>query len=752
MQRKCRKIKKMSFILLLMLSLLWGNSLQGEAAELSSEDFPSFDLEEIVVAATKTERLLKDVPLSVSVINKEEIKKKNIQSIDQALKTVTGLHDNRGKGMATPSTGVTLRGAKALVMLDGQPINSASGGHSVVWSSIPIENVERIEVVKGAGSSLYGSLAMGGVINIVTKMPQKREGLISTQMGSYDSYITRLSFGDKVNDKLSYLLNSERKTSGGYRSQLAFISSPSSGAGTSGVTGWNQTITTNGANTYLVGDTGNNSWHEDILGLKLLYKFDSNRNLSFGFNHDKYNYGYDYEGSNNYLRLNGAPYLGNVDIGGGQRISVTDKTFLGLPGGGESNVYTLAYKDRSQGITFNAGLLEIVNRWSISTANSPAGGTGRMTNSPSQRWNADLQKELKVGEKDLLVVGMNYRYDDIHIQDHNLSNWLDTNSKTSLYSQTKGKAKNIAFFIQDEHQVNEKWNLILGARYDHWTSYDGMSLSSGVTFDYEKRSNSTVSPKLTLQYKADQTSNLYLSWGKSFNAPELNNLYRSSLSTSNPPAGSTASLTEGNPDLRPEKLTSIELGWKKQAGPKTNLSIAFYHNDITNLVYLRDMQGNKPGTTYYWKRYENAGKATTDGMELELNHKFNNMWSGLLNYTYQRAIIKENSANPASEGKFLQQAPEHILSVGIDYQKEKWSGNLLGKYVSKRYNTDTNTDVNSGVYGSWDPYFTVDATVKYQSSKDNTITLSIYNLLDKQYYNYYVTPGRNYMLQIDHKF
>jgi len=137
-------------------------------------------LEPVVVSATRTEQRLKDAPASVTVITREDISSSPSPTTDDLLRQVPGfsLFRRSSSVVANPTTqGVSLRGigpsgaSRTLVLVDGVPQNDPFGGW-VYWSRIPLEDIERIEVVRGGGSHLYGSAAMGGVINVVTRRPE----------------------------------------------------------------------------------------------------------------------------------------------------------------------------------------------------------------------------------------------------------------------------------------------------------------------------------------------------------------------------------------------------------------------------------------------------------------------------------------------------------------------------------------------------------------------------------------------------
>ena len=158
-------------------SLLAAATLLSSSPPLPAEE-KAADMGEIVVTATRTEKSIEDSPASVSVVTKKDIEKRNITSVDEALNTTAGVANQRVKGILDSAPRVTVGGIpgyqRTLVLLDGITLNNAYTGN-VLWNMIFPDDVERIEVVKGPFSSLYGGYAMGGVVNIMTRMPEKRE-------------------------------------------------------------------------------------------------------------------------------------------------------------------------------------------------------------------------------------------------------------------------------------------------------------------------------------------------------------------------------------------------------------------------------------------------------------------------------------------------------------------------------------------------------------------------------------------------
>ncbi|MCG2710457.1 MAG: TonB-dependent receptor plug domain-containing protein, partial [Thermodesulfovibrionales bacterium] len=237
-------------------------------------------LEEIVVTATRTEKEIESVPGSVAVITKDDIKKRNIKSVDEALNLIPGVFNRRGKGLMDTLSSVTLRGIpgeyRTLILMDGITLNNAYTG-SVQWGGLAPEDVERIEVVKGPFSSLYGGYAMGGVVHIITKMPEKREFTFKTGYGSSwnrgeamdDLRKFYLSYGDKFKDKFSLFASYGYKATNGYPSGLNVQRTQPP----AGITGWSYTTDNKGAARYLIGDKGDNRWWDDNMTLKAGYDF-----------------------------------------------------------------------------------------------------------------------------------------------------------------------------------------------------------------------------------------------------------------------------------------------------------------------------------------------------------------------------------------------------------------------------------------------------------------------------------------------
>lgn len=165
---------KMNRILTLgvLFSLLFGTY----RTACASQSLPTYDLGETVVTATKTKLEEKKVPMSTEVITQEEMKEKGAYNVRDALKLVNGLDVQEA---AMVGNNVSLRGMgtnATLILVDGRRLASEDSGQTMnvyELNRMNIHSVDRIEIVRGSGSALYGSDAMGGVINIITKKTRK---------------------------------------------------------------------------------------------------------------------------------------------------------------------------------------------------------------------------------------------------------------------------------------------------------------------------------------------------------------------------------------------------------------------------------------------------------------------------------------------------------------------------------------------------------------------------------------------------
>jgi iron complex outermembrane receptor protein len=256
------------------------------------------------------------------------------------------------------------------------------------------------------------------------------------------------------------------------------------------------------------------------------------------------------------------------------------------------------------------------------------------------------------------------------------------------------------------------------------------------------RSQTAVSPKLAFLFRPWEWMSWRASVGTAFRAPNIYELYRTWRS-------STGTLYKSNPDLNPETTLSWEIGTTLKPFKGTAFTATYFENYVNDLIYRTADPADPTGKTSI---FQNAAKATIRGVELEINQK---LWSWLEvfgNTTLLDARIKENPFNPDSVGKKITYVPRQQFNFGVTVNYWKIKANLSGRYVSKLQSSDTNSDVVNNVYGSYDPFFTLDSKVIFSPVKYVDLSLAVDNMLNREYFYYYRTPGRTFWTQLTLKY
>jgi outer membrane cobalamin receptor len=174
-------------------------------------------LDEVVVTATRIEESIEDVAQDVTVITKKQIEYGSYQSVSEIIRNVAALnvieYGNRSSA-ATVSMRTSTAG-QVLVMIDGKRLNKPGDGQVDLNSIfVPLENIERIEVLRGASSALYGADSMGGVINIITKIPDQPVTNLSASYGRFVTKDISLSTSRKIKNAGFYLSLSKESSDG----------------------------------------------------------------------------------------------------------------------------------------------------------------------------------------------------------------------------------------------------------------------------------------------------------------------------------------------------------------------------------------------------------------------------------------------------------------------------------------------------------------------------------------------------------
>lgn len=708
------------------------------------------NLEEIVVTATRIETPVELAPASVSVVSKERIELKAPKTIDQILTDVPGVLVRRGKGLMDTLSSITLRGIpdqkRTLILMDGVVLNDPYTGNVRMGGYYP-EDIQRVEVVRGSFSSLYGGYAMGGVVNFVTKMPEKREFTVKSGYGSSwnrgeamdDLRRVYASYGDKFWDKLSIFLSYGWQGTNGYPTDLNVQTSRPS----AGITGYEITSTREGRTAYLIGDRGDNRWWDDGITVKAQYEFTKETKINLSFMRNRYEYNYDEP--HTYLRDSSGNPVWTYG-------SVRENTFLPGGGGRIQNTYALGfetnlYKDLK--MKLNISYLDTEKDWYVTTSSqatrsgcgSDPTQCGYVSNTSRDAYMAEIQFTLPLFNNQILTFGGAFRHGEANTKEKYLRDWRDENSTTTLKYEAQGKDRTYAVFVQDEIMLLNNLTAYIGFRQDWWKTYDGYANDVGKTGypkEYPSKKASSFSPKFALVYKPFESTTLRGSVGKAFRPPTVYELYRTWTSAS----GITYT---GNPALEPEKVTSWDIGVEQKLWRGAKLSLTYFENYMKDLIYRKTVSSTL-------QEYVNVGKAESRGVEFELEQRFEKWLRLFGNITYTDSEVKENDAAPLSVGKRLTNIPLWKANIGAEFEKSGFSASVIGRYVGKWYSDDQNRDYLNNVYGSYDPYFVVDGRIAYQLTKFAKLSFSVDNIFERKYYQYYRAPGRSWFTELTLKF
>lgn len=696
----------------LMMLFVLGSSMNAFAQNNDVLD-ENFVLDEMVVSATRSEKKLLDTAASVSVITDKDLNKMHINNLDEAFVKIPGVYVGRLSGIGSTTSQTVMRGVNAAnsvaVLVDGVQVNDSYNG-SVTWSAIPVDMVKRVEVLRGPASVLYGGNALAGVINIITKDVDKTSVNLKLSYGSNNNQNHSLYVAGKASDKLDFNVNYEKKKTDGYITDPVLSSKAVFGAET--------TTTNTGAKRWIIGNKGKRQWDENTVGVGFKYHFDESKSLALDFTKNEYEYSYSAPTS----------YFGDDII-------KKAGTYFSTPGEKASNKYNMTYNDSENGWKAVVGYSDQYKQHDTSISKATD------SSKPNTRFSFDLQKNQTISANNNAVFGLNYRKDEMDATVYKLADKFNSDSKIAVDSMASGTNKSFSAYVMDEHKFSERWTATAGLRYDKWST-DGRILLPNKTeaINYDESTYDNWSPSLSVMYKPEADSSVYLSWGKAFEAPSLYRMYSSSYSSN--------VYNIANPNLKPQKAETFELGYKKDLNNKSAIGVSVYDTKYKGLLYKNSL-GVVDGMNATC--YQNAGEAEAKGFELELNHNFDDKWSAFLNYTYQNPVIKK-ALKATEKDKYVTAIPKEVFRAGVTYSDDKWSGMLTGEYISKRFSKTDNSDTVNGVYGSYDPYFIMNMDISYSFNKNYTLTASVNNILDRDFFNYYYQPGRTYSVELNYRF
>jgi iron complex outermembrane receptor protein len=705
-------------------------------------------LEPVVVTATRLAVALSDAPASVTLVSREDIDHRNVSRITDALHQVPGLSMGRGEnGQSNSFEGsFSLRGMdtrRTLVLQDGlQPLQSASS-QGVNWLTVFLDDVERVEVVRGPYSTLYGSNAMGGVINVISKRPDRQELTLRAKKGFSDAAGEDFSvyWRQPLAEGFGIAAGWGRVRREGYASE-ATVRTPVAGAAGTAVNGAIATTTRDGTPAFIVGDRGLQPWQQDNATAKLTWQFTPTARLHGGVAWASATQGYTRY--NTYLTeaSTGAPVSSGTLGINGQRVTLTESNFVGstpLEQGSLRRFVGWEAKVPGDG-ELKADVSHVRRSFTFPTVSSGSAwdsGPGGLTDSPDQSLDATVTLTQPVAANHVLVTGASLHRDAAQRRSYGLSNWREPDTRTSITSGYDGQTRTLSVFAQDEWAARPALMLYLGGRIDHWSTRGSyfQNTAPASVIDYPERSQTAFNPKFSGVWKASGDLTLRASWGRSFRAPSNLDLYSASvINSSTSPTGTLT--TRSDPNLQPETARSWEVGGEWRLSPRLKSTGALYQSRLSNLIYSQQIDLSLTQRL-------NAGKARTQGVELGLAARPWPWLEVVTNASWIDAKILENPADRSSEGKRMTNVPSRMAYLGVTATEGRWVATVDVRYTGKTYVTAHNTDSVTGVPGSNDPITMVNAKLGWRAGPHWRLSMAVNNLLDRTQYTFARLPGRN---------
>lgn len=731
------------------LLLTGANAWAQSEAPTGTAEVP-LSLAPMVVTATRGAQDSADAPAAVSVIRRQDIDDRNVTRLPQALGKVPGVYLGRAESGQSPFTeaSFSLRGMdqrRTLILMDGvQPLQNGTS-QGVNWSTLHVDDVERVEVVPGAFSSLYGSNAIGGVINVISKRAAPREFTMRASKGFGDAAGDGLSlyYRDKFESGLGINLGATWNRRDGYVSDYVARQSVA-GAPGQPVTGAIPTTTREGAPAWIIGDKGPTPWREGGAMLRLSYDLDAYSRVfaGVGWAEARSKYGR----YNTYLRdADGNPVAtGTVGIDG-LRFVLGENLFVNSTPLEESSRRGYAGYDGIVGdwtIKADAAVIDREFRYGAATAASRwDGGPGTFTTLPNTTTNLSLQAGRALGARHSLLLGAAWQRDETDRIAYTSSDWRSLENLIAATGSYNGRSHIASIYAQDEWRLADKATLYSGARLDRWQTRGSFWQSSpAAQGDYERRSKTAFSPKLALVLRPVTDLTLRASLGRSFRAPSNLDLYSTTVTNS---AVSPTGLNtlQSDPTLKPESGWSAEVGSEWRLSESARVGLTAYQTRLDDMIYTRRIDPSL-------SQRSNAGEAQVRGVDVFGAVQLARWLALDGSVSWINARVLSNDADASSVGKRLPTVPPRLASLGLTAHQGAWRGSFDLRYTDKVFVNASNTDTVQGVPSGYDAYTVANLKLSYQIDPIWRLGLAVNNLADRQYYTFALMPGRNATVEL----
>ncbi len=609
-----------------------------QAAHLEIVLQPSSSNQEITVSAARTEVRLSETPGSTILLSTPDLAATAALRLDDVLRQVPGFSLFRRSSSRTANAsnqGVSLRGlggtaaSRALVLEDGIPLVDAFGGW-VYWDRVPPAALATVEVFRGGASNLYGSDALGGVVQFITRQPQTPAIRLETSYGSERTPDLSFWTGTRAGPWDVSLASEMFRTDG-------FVLVPVSLRGTV--------------------DTPANSE-------------DATVDLSVG--HQLGNQGRVFGRGNFFteFRNNGTPLETN-DTRSGEGAFGFDRQL-----GGQDSLSLRGY-----------GLVQGYNNaFSAVASDRDSESLTDLQHVPEQVGGGGAQWTHFLGKYQTLIAGADFM-EVMGASDEQLY----SSGANSRNNAAGGRQRILGLFGEDILRFRQKWTIILAGRFDDWSNFNANSIctpvsgscSSSPSTQYPDRSATAFDPRLSVLRSLNTHVSLTGSIYRAFRAPTLNELYRTFR------VGNI--LTYNNPSLNAERLTGAEAGinitgWERKLG----LRGTFFWSDIVNPVQNVTISQTSSLIT---REKENLGRTRSRGVEIDGVVHINRDIQISAGYEFTAATVVSYPSPPVIPlvGLEVAQVPRNVFTWEARYwNPSRLLFSLQGRFVGKQFDDDQN--------------------------------------------------------------
>ena len=601
------------------LCILLFSSVAGAAVAQVTEDDElalTYGDKTSVSIATGGQQDIVRAPAVASVITKQDIEAMGATDLDQVLESVPGLHVSYGNQFSNPRyifRGiVTAYNPQVLMLVNGIPINTVFiGNRAQLWGGMPLENVARIEVIRGPGSALYGADAYAGVINIITKTAADINGTeYGVRTGSFKTRDAWIQHGGNLGPLTAAFYFRAGHTDGSdaviekdLQSQLDPVFATHASLAPGRINAVRNAL-------------------------------DFRADLAY----DQWRFRVGYQKREVGIGAGLAESLDPYSRAPGARLYL-DLTYHSMNWAPDWDVTgVIGYYNNREYPADPAYMLFPPGAFGGAFPNGAFGNPGNA----ERHYHGNLSAFYTGLSGHRIRIGTGFRVEDLYKTEESknfnfvsvpgvgpvfmpMSDMVDATGNSALVYLQPHKRHLTYVYAQDEWKISKDWMMTAGVRHDRYSDFGG-----------------TTNPRLALVWDADYNLIVKAMYGRAFRAPSFQELYN----INNPVA-------KGNPDLRPETISTSELAisWQPSQVLQTSLSLFRYHmKDIIRFVSDADPTN---GATA-----QNAGTQTGRGLEIEATWDLSRSLRLTGGYSLQRSTdgVTGKDAGLAPHRHFLARA------------------------------------------------------------------------------------------------